>query len=191
MEGTASTAWPNGGNPLSKAGKRFPSRSFQTSSSLLAASAEGWDRLQHANRTSGAQMESLHTIKQLRKQGPGLHSLSSIPTSSASTLFPPPYRPLLPPRPLSLTHPRAQPRTSATSSHQQGWDVPVPSCPSGMLSIPGEEAELPAHSQCRQQRLQTVTSPKAALSYRQVQNTFIVLTLPATAQGSLSKGYSR
>lgn len=81
-------------------------------------------------------MESLHAIKQLRKQGPGLHSLSSIPTSSASTLFPPPYRPLLPPRPLSLTHPRAQPRTSATSSHQQGWDVPVPSCPSRMLSPP-------------------------------------------------------
>lgn len=55
----------------------------------------------------------------------------------------------------------------------------------------GEEAELPAHSQCGQQRLQTVTSPKAALPYRQVQNTFIVLTFPATAQGSLSKGHLR
>lgn len=126
MEGTASTAWPNGGNPLSKAGKHFPSRSFQTSSSLLAASAEGWDRLQHASRTSGAQMESLHARKQFRKQGPGLHSLSCIPTSSASTPFPPPYRLLLPPRPLSLTHPRAQPRTSATSRAGTCWSPPAP-----------------------------------------------------------------
>ena len=55
-------------------------------------------------------------------------------------------------------------------------DVPVPSQPSGMLSPP---------------EMQTVTSLKAAPSHHQVQNTFIVLTFPATAQGSLSKGHSR
>ena len=74
---------------------------FETSSSLPAAAAEGWDRLQHAHSTSGDQMgpESLHARKESGKPDPGLLSLSRIPISNSSTPCPLPNQVLLPPQP--------------------------------------------------------------------------------------------
>lgn len=121
---------------------------LQTSSSRLAASAEGWDGLQHTNRTSGAQMGpgSVRARKQLRTRDPGLRSLSRIPIPSSSTPFPLPYRVLLPPQPLSPEllpgHSRGPEPPPATS---RAWPCQSrhagPFWPLGDAQEAGEEAE--------------------------------------------------
>lgn len=122
---------------------------FKTSSSLLAASAKGWDRLQHANRTSGAQTGPFttckKTIKKTRPRAPlpllyphfnPQHTLPSALPSPAST---------------AASLPNSFRGTAKDLSHL--WppaelgcakeDMLVPSCPSGMLSPPEKRQSCP------------------------------------------------